>query len=285
MRINKTILTLLVGLGLLAAVPACRSGVEVRQVFDIEAFADGHPMQAFAIRADTVFVLYDGGLCRTWSLRDRNPAGEYFLESAHATLHCGNADFAPDGLLYVSGDLTTRACYVESVSATGSARVQTITFDLDNGFGGSQVVLDRERGRMVYMQRELRNIAATDNVFHIYEFGIPDTAAGDVTLTLDDALAHYTLDRYEPIYQGASIRGGMLLLGHGICPDEDGHKVGLAAYSIPDGRFLGETDLTPLISLEPQAVHLYKGRLYDNFNGRGLCEVSTKELSLKKKQK
>ena len=247
--------------------PACN------RLFSIENKVDGHPMQAFSIRQDTVYVVNDGGLCRTWSLRDGRQTGQFMLGCAHPTLHGGNADFSTDGLLYVSGDLTTKACYVERVTAAGSEWVQTLTFALDNGYGGSQVVLDRERARIVYMQRENRDIKAPDNRFHLYEFRLPSATEGDLTFTEADVLREYVLDRYEPIYQGGSIHDGLLLLSHGVCPDEDGIVTGISGYDLATGKAVFQVDLSPVMPHEPQSVCVYDGKVYMNFNGKGFYEV------------
>ena len=252
--------------------PACN------RLFYVENRIGGHPTQAFSIHDGTVYMVNDGGLCRTWSLADCRQTGSFMLGCAHPTLHGGNVNFGSDGLMYVSGDLTTKACYVEKVTPKGSEWVQTISFELDNGFDGSQAVLDTARSRIVYMQRENRNIAAEDNRFHIYEFPLPPPFGGDVSFTEKDVLKEYVLDRWEPIYQGACIVDGVLLVSHGKKPDRDGIAVGITGYDLETGKTISVTDLSGTMPYEPQTVCISEGKVYMNFNGMGLYEVAQSDI-------
>ncbi len=256
------------------AKPACN------RLFHITNRIDGHSMQAFSISGETAYVVNDGGLCRTWSMKTCRQTGSFMLGCAHPTLHGGNVNFGPDGLMYVSGDLTTKACYVEKVYPTGSQWVQTITFSLDNGYGGSQAVLDTARSRIVYMQREDLDIKAPDNRFHIYEFPLPPPYGGDVTFTEKDVLREYVLDRYEPIYQGACIFDGVLLLSHGVSPDRDGISTGGTGYDLDPGKTVSLTALSTVMpsNCEPQSVCISEGKVYMNFNRMGLYQVVLSDI-------
>lgn len=252
-------------------------------VFSIPHYKEEkHPMQAFSIHKDVVFVCFDAGYCQTYNLKSGKLIGDFRLGSFIKSNHCGNANLGtqyPEGntefpALYVSGDLTNKSCYVESVSKTCSRLIQTIKFELDNEYGGSQAIIDNERGRIVYMQRQNKKITYMDNKFMMYEFPIPDINAGDITYTDADILESYELSCYEPLYQGAVIRDGMLYLAHGLMKDKSGSAVGLAVYDMKTKELVKNLDFTPYLKHEPQSVCIYKDKLYMNFINRGLYEIT-----------
>ena len=130
--------------------------VEVDRLFEVEPKYDGHVLQAMTIHRDVLFQFYDSGRCRTYDFKSGKMLAEFYSDCLVRTNHCGNANFGieyPEGnrrfpVLYVSGDLTNKCCYVLSVTPSSSERIQTIHFELDNDFGGSQVIIDRERRRI-----------------------------------------------------------------------------------------------------------------------------------------
>lgn len=108
----------------------------------------------------------------------------------------------------------------------------------------------------------------------MYEFPIPDINAGDITYTDADILESYELSCYEPLYQGAVIRDGMLYLAHGLMKDKSGSAVGLAVYDMKTKELVKNLDFTPYLKHEPQSVCIYKDKLYMNFINRGLYEIT-----------
>lgn len=240
-------------------------------LFSIEPQYDGHAMQAFSINDGFVYAGYDSGLCRTYDFSTGRMISEFPLGCNIASNHCGNLNFL-NGLLYVSGDLVNKACYVQRVTPHSAHTVQTIYFRLSNDYGGSQAVIDGERNRIVYIQRKYAEINRTDNEFMVSEFPVPDIDSEEVVYTDSDALRTYSLDKYFPIYQGASISDGRLYQSFGGPEDwRSSEGTGFAVFDVESGRLL-KTVCVPF-SCEPQSVLKYKGRMLMNFNGHGLYQV------------
>lgn len=242
-----------------------------RKLFGIENQFDGHAMQAFSVRDSVVYVGYDSGLCRTYELGSGMLISEFPLGCNIGSNHCGNLNFA-GSLLYVSGDLKNLCCYVEEVSPGSSRTVQTIRFALSGRHDGSQAVIDVERGTIVYIRRRFSKINRPDNQFLVSEFRLPAVSEGDVTLRDTDVLRSYSLEKYFPIYQGASISGGLLYQSFGGPEDYPSTEgTGYAVFDLRDGSLVSAVRLP--LSAEPQSVLHSGGRYYMNFNGLGLYEV------------
>ena len=256
--------------------------VEVEHLFTVENYYEGHVVQGVAVHNGIVFQLHDGGRCSTYQLDTGELLGQFHLGSFYTHNHCGNGNFGwiyPEGntqfpALYVSGDLTTKACYVENVTTTSAELIQTIYFDVEpSTYTGGQVILDRERNCIVYMQREKKNIGDHSNVYRMFEFPIPALDAGkEIHFTNADMLCDpYVLPFYPGIYQGACIYGNTILQTHGFSstPTEYGAKVGMVCYDTVTHDFTRAFDLTGIIDVEPQGTFVYNGELYMNFvNGK-----------------
>lgn len=228
-------------------------------------------VQAMDICNGYAFVGFDGGYCRTLRMSDMAVVGEFPLGSNVPSNHCGNLDFGieiPDGsefpALYVSGDLTTFSCYVEKVTPTSAELIQTIKFDLDNGYNGSQVVIDHERKCMLYMQRKLKKINTDENTIVVLRFRLPRLDEGDITFTAADVLDSYELPVWLRLYQGAEIIGNFLFEVNGIYPAESGREAKLSIFDKITGERLSSQDIS-CIDREPQGVSTYDGNLYINF--------------------
>lgn len=228
-------------------------------------------VQAMDICNGYAFVGFDGGYCRTLRMSDMAVVGEFPLGSNVPSNHCGNLDFGvetPEGsefpALYVSGDLTTFSCYVEKVTPTSAELIQTIKFDLDNGYNGSQVVIDHERNSILYMQRKLKKINTDENTIVVCRFRLPRLDEGDVTFTVADVLESYELPVWLRLYQGAEIVGDLLFEVNGIYAAEYGREAGLSIFDKRTGKHLVRQDIS-VIDREPQGVSTYDGNLYINF--------------------
>ncbi len=253
----------------------------------LSASISGKIMQGFDIFNGIVFQTYDGGSAATYHLSTGTKIAEFPLGSSYTSNHCGNANFGleyPDGntefpALYVSGDLTTKACYVENVTTTTSQLIQTIYFDIDPSYTGGQIIIDRDRERILYMQRKNSNIRDLTNVFMIAEFPIPALSEGsEVRYTNADIIGEsYELSYYSPLYQGACIYGGKLLQSHGLLANSFGSKVGLMTFDVLTHKLESHIDLSALIPYEPQGVTVYESRIIMNFNNGGLYEITLVE--------
>lgn len=228
-------------------------------------------VQAMDICNGYAFVGFDGGYCRTLRMSDMAVVGEFPLGSNVPSNHCGNLDFGveiPEGskfpALYVSGDLTTFSCYVEKVTPTSAELIQTIKFDLDNGYNGSQVVIDHERNSILYMQRKLKKINTDENTIVVCRFRLPRLDEGDVTFTAADVLESYELPVWLRLYQGAEIVGNLLFEVNGIYAAESGREANLSIFDKRTGKHLVRQDIS-VIDREPQGVSTYDGDLYINF--------------------
>lgn len=262
------------------------------KVADLPKFAapDGTQcvVQAMDICNGYAFVGFDGGYCRTLRMSDMAVVGEFPLGSNVPSNHCGNLDFGvetPDGsefpALYVSGDLTTFSCYVEKVTPTSAELIQTIKFDFDNGYNGSQVVIDHERNSILYMQRKLKKINTDENTIVVCRFRLPRLDEGDVTFTAADVLESYELPVWLRLYQGAEIVGDLLYEVNGIYAAESGREANLSIFDKRTGKYLVRQDIS-VIDREPQGVSTYDGDLYINFQDAiwriDLCKETRKRL-------
>lgn len=245
-------------------------------------------VQAMDICNGYAFVGFDGGYCRTLRMSDMSVVGEFPLGSNVPSNHCGNLDFGveiPEGsefpALYVSGDLTTFSCYVEKVTPTSAELIQTIKFDLDNGYNGSQVVIDHERNSILYMQRKLKKINTDENTIVVCRFRLPRLDEGDVTFTAADVLESYELPVWLRLYQGAEIVGDLLFEVNGIYAAESGREANLSIFDKKTGKHLVRQDIS-VIDREPQGVSTYDGDLYINFQDAiwriDLCKETRKKL-------
>lgn len=244
-------------------------------LYTVPNYVDDKVIQGFDIYNDILFQWYDEGYCATYDFNTGAQIAAFPLGSAYSTNHCGNANFGnefPAGntqfpALYVSGDLTTKACYVESVTATSSELVQTIYFDINPSYTGGQVIVDKERNRLLYMQREDSRIRYLGNRFKISEFRIPVLSEGDeVHFTNEDIIDEpYELEYYSPLYQGATIYHGAVLQTHGLCANSFGSTVGIMYFDVLTHAFDRHVDLTGKTSHEPQSAAVYEDRLIINF--------------------
>lgn len=262
------------------------------KVADLPKFAapDGtqRVVQAMDICNGYAFVGFDGGYCRTLRMSDMAVVGEFPFGSNVPSNHCGNLDFGvviPEGsefpALYASGDLTTFSCYVEKVTPTSAELIQTIKFDLDNGYNGSQVVIDHERNSILYMQRKLKKINTDENTIVVCRFRLPRLDEGDVTFTAADVLESYELPVWLRLYQGAEIVGDLLFEVNGIYAAESGREANLSIFDKKTGKHLVRQDIS-VIDREPQGVSTYDGDLYINFQDAiwriDLCKETRKRL-------
>ncbi len=269
----------------MAAVPlgtAAASALPVSEGADVELLFQGrgelygHALQAFDIYDDVAFLCYDGGMCATYNMKNGREIATFPLGSCIATNHCGNANFGeefPEGnshfpALYVSGDLTTKACYVEDVTKTGARLIQTIWFDIDPSYTGGQVIYDHDRNRLVYMQRRNKDIRDAGNTFMMLEFRIPALNEGsEIHFTNEDALATYELPFYSPLYQGASVSNGVVLQTHGYQENALGSWVGIMCFDAKNHEFTRHIDLTKQVPKEPQCITIYNGSMIMDFAG------------------
>ena len=257
---------------------------DYKLLFTFDERIEGHPLQGFDIFNGIAFQTYDGGYCSTFKLETGEKIADFRFGSFYSHNHCGNANFGleyPEGnttfpALYVSGDLTTKACYVENVTESSSELIQTIYFDVEPGdYTGGQVILDRDRKRIVYMQRKNRKIGDLDNIFKMWEFLIPALSAGrEVHFTNADMLCEpYELPYYSPYYQGAMILGRQILQTHGYAENSFGSQVGIMVFDTLNHTFDRHVDLTGKIDFEPQGAAVHEGRLIMNFANGGMYEI------------
>ncbi len=245
--------------------------VTCEELFQVSKYSNGCVMQGFDIYNDIVFQCYDSGNCATYDFTTGTKIAEFPLGCSYSTNHCGNANFGveyPTGntqfpALYVSGDLTTKACYVENVNTTSSELIQTIYFDINPSYTGGQIIVDRDRNRIIYMQRQNSAIRDLNNVFKMYDFRIPALSEGtEIHFTNADIIGNpYELSYYSPLYQGAYIYQGHLLQTHGLCENRFGSNIGIMNFDVATHRFERHIDLTNVFDEEPQAVTAYQNRL------------------------
>lgn len=234
--------------------------------------------QAMAYDKDVYFQLYDTGYCRTFKASDGSALGEFVLGVAVATNHCGTCCFGDEyyannsahPALYVSGDLTNLCCYVLSVTSTSAVLMQRITFRLSayKYGGGSAVNIDKDRHRLVYIQREKGDITDPTNRFKVVEFDIPSLTSGDVTLTDADVLDAYELPVYVMMYQDSFIFQGQLFICYGQNAQVN-EKCGIIVYDIASRQQIGRVRFDGVMSSEPEGMDYCEGHIVMTFlNGR-----------------
>ena len=245
--------------------------------------------QGFDIWNGVMFQCQDAGYCKTYDLATGAQLGSFALGSQYSHNHCGNANFGtqyPTGnteypALYVSGDLTTKACYVENVTETSSELIQTIYFDIDPSYTGGQVILDRERNVLLYQQRQQPGIRDSLNYFKVYEFPVPKLSDGaEIRYDNDDVLKAYDL-YFTTLYQGATLQNGLLLQTHGPCANAFNSSVGVMAFNVEKGVPERHIDLTSLKYEEPQGITVYDNRLIMSFADGSYYQI---ELNMNFKQ-
>lgn len=249
--------------------------VTYQVLYTIPDFVNGNVIQGFDIYDDILFQCYDTGYCATYNFNTGDQIAAFPLGSSYSSNHCGNVNFGtefPAGntqfpALYVSGDLTTKACYVESVSTTSSQLIQTIYFDINPSYTGGQIIIDKERNRILYMQREDSRISYLGNAFKISEFRIPALSEGsEIHFTNADIIGDpYEFEYYSPLYQGATIYRGGVLQTHGLRANSFDSTVGIMYFDALTHSFDRHIDLTGKTTCEPQSVAVYEDRLIINF--------------------
>ena len=260
---------------------------EVEYLFSVDTHSEDHVMQGFAAYNGIVFQLHDGGRCVTYRLDNGQKLASFHLGSFYTHNHCGNANFGkefPEGntdfpALYVSGDLTTKACYVENVTASSAELIQTIYFDIDPSYTGGQVFFDHARDRLIYMQREKIGIGNQSNIFKLCEFPIPALSDGDeIRYTNEDMLGEpYELPFYSPYYQGASTYGGYILQTYGAFVENSfGSKVGIMCFDAETHDFVRVIPLDGIINQEPQGLFVHNGKLTVCFVNGAVYEIKPK---------
>ena len=263
---------------------------------------ESHVMQAFDIYDDVIFVTYDGGYVMTFDLKTGEKISEWLMGCAIShEHHCGNAMFGtakfdPDDrfpLLYSSGDLSTKACYVERIltddqgKPIGSELIQWINFDMGQyaGANGAQAVVDPGNNRIIYQMRKQNNISDPSNSWVVGEYPLPAPTEGTLTrnggleylvvnLDTDDFLVPaYELPYYGPLYQGADYYEDQLLQTYGpVKPLWERSVTGLMTFDMSGSEhtFTRFIDLSVLIgAYEPQCVAVWNGKLYISYYAPG----------------
>lgn len=265
---------------------------------------EGHPMQAFDIYDGVIFVTYDGGYVMTFDLETGEKISEWLMGCAIShEHHCGNAMFGtakfdPDDrfpLLYSSGDLSTKACYVERIltdengKPIGSELIQWINFDMGQyaGANGAQAVVDPGNDRILFQMRKWGNISDPANSWVVGEYPLPAPTEGTLTrnggleylvvnLDTDDFLVPaYELPYYGPLYQGADYYEDQLLQTYGpVKPLWERSVTGLMTFDMSGSEhtFTRFIDLSELVgAYEPQSVAVWDGKLYISYYAPGAC--------------
>lgn len=261
---------------------------------------ESHPMQAFDVYDGILFVTYDGGYVMTYDLETGEKLSGFLMECGEYSHehHCGNAMFGTAKydesdrfpLFYSSGDLSTKACYVERILTdengipVDSEMVQLITFDMGEyaGANGAQAVVDPANSRIIYQQRKQNSISLVNNAFVMGEYPLPactegtDSGAGYkiVSYSVEDLLVPaYELPYWSPMYQGADYFENQLLQTHGPTTNAFGSQTGLMVfdYTTTGHNFSRYINLCRLIgTYEPQGVSICSNKLYISYFDTGV---------------
>jgi hypothetical protein len=244
----------------------------------ISKYYEGNIVQGMDIYDGYAFVCYHSGLCVVYDVITKKQVKKFPLGCRISTNHCGDVNFGIEfpeeniefPALYVSGDLTTKTCYVENVSLAGSILIQKIVFNLNNTYNGSKVLIDREQKCIYYMQRVGNSIYSLNNTMKVMKFNIPllkDGVVKDgirtVTYTDDDILEKSELPVWLPVYQGGTIHNGKI---YQMCGAGGKYLpyISMHVFDIEKNRQCLYLDLRD-IGIEPEGIAIYENLIYVNF--------------------
>ena len=201
--------------------------------------------QGMSIYNGKAFLLYDKGGLAIYDLINKQAVAEFTLASASADNHCNSANFSNEiisggtyPLLYISECYGQHRCFVENITNSGSALVQTITFSNENGDYTNSTynnafdwILDNDTGMLMTYG------LMSDGKHKIKMFAKPSTSNATVTLSETDVIDEWVVEDYiypalssNYTYQGNCAKGGIIYLltwqsNEIICISEDTHAM------------------------------------------------------------
>lgn len=243
--------------------------------------------QGCAIIGNTLFRLYDRGVCRTYRIDDAynfDLIAEFALASYSESNHCNSAQFgqilSDTGFpyLYVSAG-TENKCYVEKVGKDNSSLVQTISYNI-TPYNGENVHFNAQCGDDGYFYLFAPS-SLTELV--IIKLRLPNINEGNVTLTNDDIIDSFTfphLYNEDGQTQGGKIYGGKLYWLMGANRYYSTWKRQLLVFDIAQKSLASRVDLSDTIEHEVEDLDFFNGCAIvavnqmgndsDNANGNGV---------------
>ena len=222
--------------------------------------------QGCAIVGNTLFRLYDRGICRTYRIDDAfnfELITEFALASYSESNHCNSAQFgqvlSDNGFpyLYVSAG-TENKCYVEKVSKEGSILMQTISYNI-SPYNDEGVHFNAQCGDdgCFYL---FAPSSATELI--IIKLRLPSISEGNVTLTNDDIIDYFTfphLYNEDGQTQGGKIYGGKLYWLMGANRYYSTWKRQLLVFDIAQKSLVSRVDLSDTIQHEVEDLDFFNG--------------------------
>jgi hypothetical protein len=216
--------------------------------------------QGASIRKQTLFRLYDTGICQTFDITDiENPSliSTFKLASFQETNHSNGCQFSfregnelDSTLLYVTGSLGR--CFVEKISDTSSTLIQTITID-EEEILQQNVRLNIVCGDDGFLWAFGRDVKKCELWFA--KFPKPNLSLSTVQLCYDDIIDFWSEPNYifeKSVSQSGKIYNGRLYYVFGT-ETTDRH---LMIYNTDTHKKIMDYDLNEDIKEEPEDLEI-----------------------------
>lgn len=239
--------------------------------------------QGMAAWGRRIYSLEDGGKVNVYPFRkgERNPAGNFCLESSCKENHANNAEFgiekikgAAAPLLYVSvgkpGSSMDWTCHVESISKKGgqwkSTLVQRLQLDTTQWaskgysaiFGAPSWMIDKkDKALWVFsaVRRTTTKVTKSpdENAYIATCFRIPSLAEGElVRLGADDIIRQVIFPFDVWFTQAGCIKDGVIWYCFGLGEGHPDTPAAIRAYDTASGRIIAAADISEVVLQEPE---------------------------------
>lgn len=222
--------------------------------------------QGFAIWGNTAFSFHDKGLFISFDLKSKKMLGMGHIDIKGT--HSNNAIFSSRRLTpasryplcYISECKGKHRCLVTEIDENSARTVQQIYY---SGEGYEQYFdwfLDEERGEICTYGG--MNGEGHPDIKTIKRFPLPALGQKEVRYTPKDQIGEDIIIEDLDVFQGSVLKDGILWLGEGYPP----LRRSVAAYSYPEGKLLGRTEVSKTIGLEPEGLSIQGKWLYVSFH-------------------
>ena len=204
------------------------------------------------------------------------------LESDGSAYKNNNANFGTEfystsdvlPLLYVSSaydyEINVFRIYQED-NVWKAMTVQTISYPTisnEAGYFSCNAVLDNENGYL-YLTPLSYIYTTLENEQHFFKFSMPEFADGNIELTIDDALEHFSVWDYIHAPQGAIIRDNKLYQLHGVS------NAFLRVFDLAQKQYVKTYKLANYgYNMEPESIGYYNGDFYSMDDSLEVWKIS-----------
>ena len=255
-------------------------------VYPVAGTYKGKSAQGMAISRDRAFLFNDGGLCRSFNLKNGQVISDFYIGSASSNNHVNSASFGCEHVngniypvIYVSECRSPYRCFVENITDSTSQIVQTLIIKREGTDSiAKDWVVDFKRKRIYGINNlEIVDQMTGNRRYNITAYRLPKICEGNVALTDKDVMDSF--DVFFPnVLQGASIYKNRLYMPVGFQKELENRldaKRAVIVINLKKHKIEKTIDLTNITDKEPEDMDFYQGRalLYTGQEG-GLYEVS-----------